>query len=138
MKLFPLPGDGRFYCGPAAIASFTGLHPKGEVREAINKVRNRRPTQGVIRMQQSEVAETLKLLGVNVASFTLQNDRLTLQDFAAKYPGFCGIVYVTGHFIAMAGGMCQDNLSGAAYPLSRFSGNRKRVKGFIRVYEVTQ
>lgn len=136
LALYPLPGDGRFYCGPAAIASFTGLHPKEEIRASINAVRDRNRTQGVVLMKVEEVVAVLKMLGFEAVSFTIPaSERPMLKDFAAKYPDFCGVVNVTGHFIALSNGIAQDNLSGHPYPISKFDGQRKRVKRYIRVWK---
>lgn len=134
-KLFlhPLP-DGRFYCGPAAIASFTGLHPKEEVRAAINEVRGRKATQGVIGMHGHEVVATLKLLGYQAEEIAI-GSKPTLLQFHKNNPNFQGIVNVTRHYIALARDRVQDNQSGGIYNLTRFSGQRKRVKSIIKVWK---
>lgn len=134
LALHPLPGDGRFYCGPAAIASITGLHPKQEIREAINKLRGRKPTQGVIGMWPHEVKSVLESFGFTVYSFNYPKEkRRTVKDYLAHYPDFAGVLEINHHFIAASGNMCQDNKSGCIYPVERFAGNRAKVKSALRV-----
>lgn len=136
LYLHPLPGDGRFYCGPAAIASFTGLHPKEEVRAAINQVRKRKPTQGIIGMWPWEIVQALKLLGFNAEAESIDSKvKPMLKTFHEENPDFVGIVNVTKHYIAMARDRVQDNQSGGIYHISRFSGQRKRVNAIIRVWK---
>ena len=133
LNLHPLPGDGRFYCGPAAIASFTGLHPKGEVREAINRIRGRKPTRGIIGMQVHELTAALNLLGLDAMAIYVNGKKPTLRQFLEANPNFCGVLNVTGHYIAVSGGMCQDNQSGYIYPIAKFKGIKKRVVCVISV-----
>lgn len=134
LKLHPLPSDGRFYCGPAAIAAFTGLHPKKEVRAAINVIRGRKSTQGVVLMQCHEVADTLTRLGFRCARVPVTAGT-TLKDFVARHPGRSFVVNVTGHFVAVSDGMCLDNKSLIARPVALFPGNRKVVKRAILVFQ---
>lgn len=133
LELIPLPGDGRFYCGPAAIASFTGLHPKEEVREAINKVRKRNPTKGVIGLHVHELVEAFALLGFDAFPVYINGKLPTVGAFVEANPDFCGVLNVTKHYIAVSGGKAQDNQSGAIYRLDKFTGKKKRVQCAIAV-----
>jgi hypothetical protein len=130
MNLRPLPSDGRFYCGPSAIAAFTGLHPKVEVRTAINKVRGRKATQGVVLMQPGEIKAVLELFGFQIRRVPTP-DKPTLKEFVKAHPDAVFVAYVTGHFVAVSRGMCLDNKTMIARPIDSFPGNRKLVKEAI-------
>ena len=127
MKLHPLPSDGRFYCGPSAIAAFTGLHPKVEVRAAINKVRGRKATQGIVLMSPGEIKAVLELFGFKTRRLETP-EKPTLKAFVKAHPDAVFVAFVTGHFVAVSRGMCLDNKSRIARPIDVFPGNRKRVK----------
>lgn len=130
MQLHPLPSDGRFYCGPSAIAAFTGLHPKREVREMVNKVRGRKPNAGVVLMQDFEVAAVLGHFGFSGHTDMTAMGQ-TLKAFVKENPDFVGVLYVTGHFVAVSRGMCLDNHTRIARPVDVFPGNRKVIKSTI-------
>lgn len=135
-KLHPLPGDGRFYCGPAAIAAFTGKHPKQEVRAAINRYRGRPETRGVIGMHNHEVRAVLASLGWRcTTAYKWAIPGLTLRQFVESRPTFCGIVNVTDHYVAVAHGMALDNRSRIARPVAFFPGNRARVQFIMDVWQ---
>lgn len=135
MRLHPLPGDDRFFCGPSAIAAITGLHPKKEIRAVVNQIRYRPSHQGVCYMQTQEVSDALRVLGVNCANPQKHPDKLTLQDFMKRHPAMTAVVEVAGHFIAISNGQALDSLSRIARPIAFFDGRRKRVKRYIQVFE---
>lgn len=132
-KLFPLPGDGRFYCGPAAIASFTGLHPKDDLREIINECRGFRSSQGVIGMSNALVEKVLNKLGVKISGFYDIADRPTLRQFGLSRPGHF-IVNIRSHYVALSNGWAQDNKSGAPYCVEYFTGAKAKVLRVCAIY----
>lgn len=131
--LYSLPDNaGLVYCGPAAIAAFTGKHPHIEVLATINAMRRVAPQTSVKGMTPSEVKEVLDRMGV--VSGEIQLSRWEpLRAFVEKRPAFIGVVSVTGHFVAVAHGLCLDNGSKFAVPVSRFKGNRKMVWNYFGV-----
>jgi hypothetical protein len=133
VKLHPLPSDGRFYCGPSAIAAFTGFHPKGIVRQTVNSLRGRHPSKGIMGMKTWEVAACLRALDVACREPVTVNVRQTLQEFMRARPDFCGVVNVTHHFVAVAGGLALDNKSRIPRPIHLFPGHRKLVAMFIEL-----
>jgi hypothetical protein len=137
LTLHPIPGDDRFYCGPTAIAAFTGEHPKGKVREAINRHRYRPATQGVCRMFNTEMVAVLRAFGLRCVEPIRHPHGLTLQEFVRRHPNFCGVVNVTGHYVAVSRGMALDNHSLIARPIAVFKGRRKLVRYSIQVYAAT-
>jgi hypothetical protein len=132
-SLFPLPGDGRFYCGPSAIASFTGLHPKNDLRAIINECRGFRQSQGVIGMSNELVEKVLNTLKVKISGFYDVERRPTLRQFALSNPGNF-IVNVRSHYVALSNAWAQDNKSGAPYCVEYFSGNKAKVLRVCNVY----
>jgi len=130
--LLNLPSDGRFYCGPAAIAAFTGFHPFKEIQAAINELRGVVTGTVVKGMNTEEVSDVLGMLGVDCGAVCLGKFE-TLKAFVDRRPDFVGVVNVTGHFVAVDHGLCLDNGSKFAVPVAAFKGNRKAVWNFIEV-----
>lgn len=133
MKLHPIPSEGHFYCGPATIAAFTGLHPKSEVRHAVNMVRSRPSNRGIVRMFDTEISAALSFLGIKSDVLKVDGGP-ALKDYVTAHPEFVGVLFVTGHFVAVSKGLCLDNKSRIPRPVAVFPGNRKRVKSAVRIH----
>lgn len=132
MKLHPLPNDGRFFCGPAAIAAFTGEHPKGRIREEINRQRGRELTQGVCYMQTFEVRRVIFRFGFrSTVEQTSRPKPPTVKEVARAYTCSSMILRTHNHFVACSEGMLMDNHSRWPRPAEMFDGNRARVKEII-------
>lgn len=99
----------RVYCGPAALMAITGLRlPR--VREVINEIRGRRPSQGVIGLPVDVLRRALSKLNV-AYSETEVHSRMTLERFVLEEaePNVRYIVQVTGHYVSVLNGLVIDN-----------------------------
>lgn len=136
--LHPLP-YGRFYCGPSAIASFTGLHPKDDLRERINVARGFRESQGVIGMSNRLVVNVLNDLCVRNSGF-YEPSKLnqTVRQFAEENKDRSFIVNVRGHYIAVSNGYCQDSKSGGVYRADLFTGAKCKVLRVCEIFTLTE
>jgi len=144
-RLRPLP-IGNFYCGPSAVATVTGEHPKGRVRALINERRGRPANQGVCNSSSRDLQFALRYLGYYTDWYS-QGDiermygvqRPTLRAWADDQDGdddCLFLVNVTGHWVAYDAKTKEacDNHSRIARPIGLFPGNRKLVKGYIKIF----
>ena len=138
----------RFYCGPAIIASITGLpisKVEAEIREYRNRTsRRRRPYEHkamISGMQNHEVEAVLGALGLQLVRrfvFKEYGRRPTLNElvgdgwFEGRGPH---LVQVTGHYVGVHGRTFIDTFTdGKPVSVSEMPGKRKRVS---TTYEIT-
>lgn len=102
-------GKGRAYCGPAAISAITGLPAKGRIREVINRFRSRKPTAGIIGVQNREMAWALSVFGYTLVP--LSGVTGTLRKFVNDplHVDKVYLVNVTGHYVVTRGRFVIDN-----------------------------
>ncbi len=135
IRLHPIVCAERIYCGPAAIAAFTGLDPKGRIRCEINRHRNRKLTTGVMGMYAWEVIAVLRRLGVRCGAPTsVESDNFTIKQYVKRRPETPMILVTCNHFVAANNGWCLDNKSRIPRLAENFPGNQARVKKVIEIY----
>lgn len=122
----------KSYCGPAVLQALTGL-PLKPIREAINEIRGRKPSVGVLGMWNHEIEKVLEVFGFKV-SYREWPRRdvikpLTLEKFGEVFhTRLPVIVNVTKHFVIMENGMVADNRIRYGCPLQEHPSRRQHVK----------
>lgn len=116
-KLMNVPAreKGKWYCGPYVMAATTG-ETFDVIRTAINRAKLRPDTRGVCSVQPWELRKAFLLLGWR--SFTTyhhaENPKMRLKEFMhgldVDDPEIY-VVYVTGHYVAVQGGLFIDTFS---------------------------
>lgn len=112
--LFPVPAAFRrpLFCGPVALAAITA-RPLATIEAAVRKHRlnvppPRRQRRDVIRtMWNIEIEPVAALLGWRAIPIELPPRPTSLGDWRAP-AGYPCLVLVTGHFLAVAGGLYVD------------------------------
>jgi hypothetical protein len=136
MKLHKIIGDGkRIMCGPAAIATVTGL-PIKDVKEAIYAAKGKRY---VCRMKPSLVCAVLDNLGyrtiVRPPLPFVMSPRPTLTQWLKKRENInnCYIVTLSSHFVAIRGRLFNDNHTLEPVFLKKAPHRRSRVINYIQI-----
>lgn len=125
----------NIWCGPAVIASITGLDTK-LVHDCIRDVLG----HNVTGMFDSEVVKVLKALGY-AARIYRKGRWLTLEDWTARHrelfrdrPAIVTVAHTTlNHYIAVLGSRFIDNSLKRSVHISRAKHKGARVLGFILV-----
>jgi hypothetical protein len=124
--------DRRLWCGPAAIASVTGLKTS-KVYPACDAVVG----HNARKMYQHQVAAVLRDLGFTAYSNVVPNPRPTFTAFRRERQPHLRktplIVYVTGHFLVLQGNRVVDNKATSPILASESRSARRRVKGYIEL-----
>jgi hypothetical protein len=150
-RLHPINHDkgGTLWCGPAALATVTGL-PTSKVHAALQRVTGRRVIKGVTNTALNKAANLLgyKLVKIwdvwvdDPGGFKVKRSfQPTLarfsKEFRAYYQGDVPvIVNVTGHYVTIHKRTFIDNQVKVATPLWRAPHRRCRVKRAWQVVKI--
>lgn len=132
---------GRAYCGPSAIAAISGLHPKGEIRSVINRIRGRDENSGVCGLHNRELLSACWVLGYELLPVYWWPDDLqgpmridwksppTLRQFVVRMKSERAmIVNVTGHYVSCARRLVIDSLVPDGDDVEDHRCSRRKVK----------
>jgi hypothetical protein len=130
-------GKKQWYCGPYVMAAVTG-YSFDVIRTVINKAKHRPLTTGICGVMPQELIDAFALLNWEAeVIYDHKADcspKLILKDFMKSVTDDdIYVVYVTGHYVAVQGGMFIDTYSTHKVSTAFAPRPRKQIKEIYRL-----
>jgi hypothetical protein len=136
----PAREKGRWYCGPYVMAAVTG-ESFTEIRRVINRAKGRPSTRGVCSVQPRELKQAFRDFGWRI--FTVyhhaEEPKMRLKEFMHGLDpddSTMYVVYITGHYVAVQGGLFIDTFSKHKVSTAFSPQSGKTVKEVYRLRKI--